>query len=224
MKLFINGAIKNIAVNSRILTIAVMAAITSPVTQADDMGWYFGAAAGEAETNFNNVKIGDELLGSGYATSNLRADNRDNAYKIFLGYQTSPYFALEGAYFDMGTTEFSLDTLPLGVFNSTTKMKGFSVDVQAIMPFSEMVSIYALFGANYIEAKNHQTGTGLISLLNSGSTERDVNYQYGIGLQFDFSDNFAMRIEAERYRVNDPVGDKDFVDMASLGLVYKFSD
>jgi OmpA-OmpF porin, OOP family len=224
MKLFINGSMKNIGIDSRILTIAVIAAVASPIAQADDVGWYFGAATGEAETNFNNIKISDELLGSGYATSNLRTDNRDNAYKIFLGYQTSPYFALEGGYFDLGTTDFSLDTLPLGVFSSETKMKGFSFDAHAIMPFSEMVSIYALFGANYIEAKNYQTGTGLVSLLDSGSTERDVNYQYGIGLRFDFTDSFALRIEAERLRANDPVGDKDYVDMALLGLVYRFAD
>lgn len=74
-----------------------------------------------------------------------------------------------------------------------------------------------------MEAENNQTGTGLVNLMDSGS-ERDVNYQYGIGLQFDFTENFAMRVEAERFSVNDPAGDKDFVDMASLGLVYKFAD
>jgi OOP family OmpA-OmpF porin len=223
MKLF-KCSKKNISFNSRMLGFAVITALTSSIAYADDMGWYFGAAVGEAETKFNNVKIGDEILGSDYVTSNLRTDNRDNAYKVYLGYQVNSYFALEGGYFDFGTTDFTLDTSPAGEFNSETKMKGFRLDTQAIMPFSEMVSIYALVGVNYIESDNDQKGTGLINLLDSGSTERDVNYQYGIGLQFDFNEKLAMRIEAERYRVNDPVGDKDFVDMASLGLLYKFTD
>jgi OOP family OmpA-OmpF porin len=223
MKLF-NCSMKNISTNSRVLSLAVITAIASPIAHADDMGWYFGAAVGEAETKFNNVKIGDELLGSDYVTSNLRTDNRDKAYKIYLGYQVNPYFALEGGYFDFGTTDFELDTVPLGVFSNKTEMKGFNFDARAIMPFSDVVSFYALFGANYIETKNYQSGTGLITLLDSGSTERDTNYQYGIGLQFDFTDSFSMRVEAERFRVNDPVGDKDYLDMASLGLMYKFAD
>ncbi len=223
MKLF-NCSMKNISTNSRVLSLAVITTIASPIAHADDMGWYFGAAAGEAEAKFNNVRIGDDLLGSDYETSNLNADNRDKAYKVYLGYQVNSYFALEGGYFDFGTTDFTLDTTPLGVFSSQTDMKGFNFDARAMMPFSDMVSIYALVGVNYIEAKNNQTGTGLVSLIASGSTERDVNYQYGLGLQFDFTDNFAMRVEAERFRVNDPSGDKDFVDMASLGLVYKFAD
>lgn len=115
MKLFINDSMKNIVIHSRILSIAVIAAISSPISKADDMGWYFGGAIGEAEAKFNNLGIGDELLGPGYVTDNLEEDNRDNAYKIFLGFQTSPYFALEGGYFDLGTTNFTLNTLPPGL-------------------------------------------------------------------------------------------------------------
>jgi OmpA-OmpF porin, OOP family len=169
MKLF-NCSMKNISTNSRVLSLAVITTIASPTAHADDMGWYFGAAAGEAEAKFNNVRIGDDLLGSDYETSNLNADNRDKAYKVYLGYQVNSYFALEGGYFDFGTTDFTLDTTPLGVFSSQTDMKGFNFDARAMMPFSDMVSIYALVGVNYIEAKNNQTGTGLVSLIASGST------------------------------------------------------
>ena len=33
-----------------------------------------------------------------------------------------------------------------------------------------------------------------------------------------------MRVEAERYRINDAVGNKGDIDMFSLGLLYRFGE
>jgi OOP family OmpA-OmpF porin len=41
-------------------------------------------------------------------------------------------------------------------------------------------------------------------------------------LQYAFTENVAMRLEAERYRINDAVGNKGDVDLFSIGLVYRF--
>ena len=44
----------------------------------------------------------------------------------------------------------------------------------------------------------------------------------GKGRQYDFTPSLGLRLEAERYRVNDAVGNKGDVDLVSLGLVYRF--
>jgi OOP family OmpA-OmpF porin len=46
--------------------------------------------------------------------------------------------------------------------------------------------------------------------------------KYGVGLNYAFSDALAMRLEVERYRVNDAIGNKGDIDMVSVGLVYRF--
>ena len=43
-----------------------------------------------------------------------------------------------------------------------------------------------------------------------------------LGLQYDFTESLGMRLEAERYRINDAVGNKGDVDLVSVGLVYRF--
>jgi OOP family OmpA-OmpF porin len=49
-----------------------------------------------------------------------------------------------------------------------------------------------------------------------------MNYKAGLGLQYDFTDSLAMRAEAERYRIDDAVGNKGDINMYSLGLIYRF--
>jgi len=44
----------------------------------------------------------------------------------------------------------------------------------------------------------------------------------GAGLQYAFSPSFLVRGEAERYRVNDAVGNHGDVDMVSISLVFPF--
>jgi len=43
-------------------------------------------------------------------------------------------------------------------------------------------------------------------------------------LQYDFTESFGMRVEAERYRIDDAIGNKGDIDMYSLGLIYRFGE
>jgi OOP family OmpA-OmpF porin len=59
-------------------------------------------------------------------------------------------------------------------------------------------------------------------VLNASPNKSELNYKYGAGLQYDFTESLAMRLEAERYRINDAVGNKGDADLISVGLVYRF--
>jgi len=50
----------------------------------------------------------------------------------------------------------------------------------------------------------------------------DLNYKFGAGLQYAVTDALALRLEAERYRINDAVGNNGDIDLLSIGLIYKF--
>ena len=43
-----------------------------------------------------------------------------------------------------------------------------------------------------------------------------------MGLQYAVTESFGLRAEAERYRVNDAVGNKGDIDLVSAGAVYRF--
>ena len=72
--------------------------------------------------------------------------------------------------------------------------------------------------------KGNFSSTGLASVpyANANPNERATNVKFGAGLMYDFTPSLGMRVEAERYRINDSVGNKGHVDMVSVGLVYRF--
>jgi OOP family OmpA-OmpF porin len=75
---------------------------------------------------------------------------------------------------------------------------------------------------NYAEAADTFSGTGLVNVINPNPSKRQANLKAGLGLQYAFTDSLALRAELERYRINDAVGNKGDIDVASLGLVYRF--
>ena len=61
-----------------------------------------------------------------------------------------------------------------------------------------------------------------IEAQNSNPSKSDTNYKVGLGLPYHFTKSLGMRAEAERYRINDAVGNKGDIDLLSIGLVYRF--
>jgi OOP family OmpA-OmpF porin len=74
----------------------------------------------------------------------------------------------------------------------------------------------------YGDVKDSFAGTGSVQVLNPNPSKRQANYKFGVGLQYAFTEALAMRVEAERYRINDAVGNKGDVDLYSVGLTYRF--
>lgn len=203
-----------------------LAAIASQTTLADDRvydsGWYIGGNIGQSHADIDDERITRNLLDSGFTDINITDDNRDKGYKLYGGYQFNRYFAVEGGYFDLGKFEFTATTLPVGTLDGRIKLKGLNADVVGFLPITEKFSAFGRVGVNYAEAKDTFSGTGSVHVLNPTASERKANPKVGVGLQYAFTDALAMRVEAERYRINDAVGNKGDIDLVSIGLVYRF--
>jgi len=203
--------------------LAALALIASPSAVADDPGWYGGINLGQSRAKIDDARIAGSVLDGGYNTTSISEDNRDTGYKIFGGYQFNRNFALEGGYFDLGKFGFKANTVTtvpppsLGTLSGTVKFKGLNLDAVGILPISEKFSAFGRVGLIYAETRDSFTGS-----VNVNPSKRDTNYKYGLGLQYDFTQSLGMRVEAERYRVNDAVGNKGDVDLYSVGLVYRF--
>ena len=208
------------AMNATSAVLALM--IGSAAVAADDAGWYIGANAGEARATIVESEVRSSLLASGFTMTAYDEDERHFGYKVFGGYQFSRFFAMEGGYFDLGKFSFDADTLPAGSLRGLIDVRGANFDLVGMLPFTDRFSAFVRGGANYAEVRDTFDATGAVNVLERKRREKETHYKFGGGLQYAFTDSFAMRIEAERYRIDDAVGNRADLDLLSLGVLYRF--
>lgn len=204
------------------LGLVALAALASPLALADESGWYGGANIGRSAATIDDARINAGLLSGGFTSSAIVDDDRSTGYKVFGGYQLNKNFAIEGGYFDLGKFGYTATTVPAGTLNGTIKVRGLNLDLVGIVPFTEKFSAFGRVGLNYAQARDSFTGTGAVRVTNPNPSKYGTNYKFGVGLQYAFTDALAMRAEAERYRVDDAVGNKGHIDLVSVGLIYRF--
>jgi OmpA-OmpF porin, OOP family len=205
--------------------VAAVAICASPFAGADDSFWYMGGNVGQSRAKIDDARITSQLLGTGLTTTSIANDDKHMAYKFFGGYQLNKNFALEASYFDLGQFGYTATTVPAGTLNGNIKLKGVSMDVLGILPVSQQFSAFGRVGMNYAQAKDNFSNSGLVAVpANPNPGKNTLNYKAGLGLQYDFTKAFGLRAEAERYRIDDAVGNKGDINMFSLGLVYRFDE
>jgi OOP family OmpA-OmpF porin len=204
------------------LLVLTLAAVFSPLLFAqantNDNDLYMGVSIGESKAKLDNDHAAQSRMPAGFSSDMLSEDTRGNAYKAFIGIPFSENWAMEAGYFDLGRFGFDASTAPLGAVSGTTDIRGLNVDLVGTLPVTENWSLLGRVGAAYAETKGRFNGTGG----NSSSNERDTQYKYGFGTQYAFTPALSMRLEGERYHVTDAVGQRDNVDLISVGLVYRF--
>jgi OOP family OmpA-OmpF porin len=204
------------------LGLLALAALMSAPALAQEGGWYAGGAIGRAAATIDDARISSGLLGAGLATTSITHEDRDTGYKVYGGYQFNPYLGIEGGYYDLGHYGFTATTSPAGTLNGDIKLRGLNLDLVGTLPLGAGFSVFGRVGAAYTQARDSFSGTGAVVVTNPNPSQRDTNLKLGLGVQYDFTPALGMRLEAERYRVNDAVGNIGDVDMVSLGLIYRF--
>ena len=204
------------------LSLLALAVVASPLARAGDGDWYAGFNIGQSRATIDNPRITSGLLQSGFNTTSIHDDDRDLGYKLFGGYSFNRYWALEGGYFNMGEFGFTANTLPAGTLDGRIKLQGVFLDVVGSLPITDKFSVFGRVGVNYARARDTFRGTGAVNVLDPNPRANDTNYKFGVGLQYAFTESLSMRAEAERYRINDAVGNKGDMDLYSVGLLYRF--
>jgi len=187
----------------------------------DNSGWYIGANLGQSSNTVDQGRINNSLMGSGLTSTGSSSNNSSTGGKIFLGYSFNSYFSLEGGYFDLGSLGFSSSTNPAGSLNGTLKPQGENLDLVASYPFTDDFSVFARAGGTYNQVKADFNSSGA-ALLQNSYTDNGGGYKVGVGLEYAFTKALSMRLEAERYQVPDALQVKEYVNLFSVGLVYRF--
>jgi len=194
------------------------AVFASPFALADDAGWYAGGNIGRSST-----KIDDARIAASLGATSITDKSSDTAYKLFGGYKFNKNFALEGGYFDLGKFGFTAITVPTGTSSGTIKLKGFNLDAVGILPVAEKFSVFGRVGLNYATTQDNFSSTGAAPVRPiPNPSNHETNPKVGLGVQYDFTDSLGMRAEAERYRINDAIGNRSDINLVSVGLVYRF--
>jgi OOP family OmpA-OmpF porin len=209
---------------SVMLGVAALASLAAlPAAAQDKNGWYAGGSIGRTGASIDDDRITRGLAGQGLGTLSIDDHDTNHGYKVFGGYQFHPNFAVEAGYFDLGHFGYTARTSPAGSLSGDVRFKGVNLDLVGLWPITERFSALARVGVTSERARGNFSSTGAVNLPFAASTsERATNVKFGAGVMYDFTPSLGMRLEAERYRVNDSVGNKGHVDMVSVGLVYRF--
>ena len=186
--------------------------------------WYIGGGAGKSKIDTDNTGIDSTIRSSGFATSTTTSDERDTGYKIFGGYQFHPNFAGEVSYANLGKfSTFTTTTGPAATGVGEIKIDNtWSFDLLGIAPLGNNFSIFGRAGLLYSETKQSATLTGPGGTVSVAFKDNDWNWKLGIGAGYEFTPQFGVRAEWERYRVSDGLGGHGDLDLFSVSARFKF--
>lgn len=196
---------------------------------ADSPGdWYAGVSAGQSSSRNDHASITRGLLNGGITTGgNLAvtdiADNSEsNAYQWFGGYRVSSWFAVEGGYYDLGKLGFTATTNPAGTFNGVLKNHGVYFDGLASYAVDQNTAVFFRGGVTFNQAQSDFSGAGAVQVVHPDYSANSTGYHIGLGGSRRISDALELRLQGERYRLDDSVNRKEVVSLISIGLLYNF--
>ncbi|QJR16009.1 porin family protein [Usitatibacter palustris] len=227
--------------NKKTLGLAIALATIALPAAAQTSPWYTGLNLGQSKT-------GSELVSNREGTisnaTNFASyfDDKDTAWRFFVGWRLNPYISIEANYADYGKTrtdtQFNVPGGPtnFGRIVVDREVKGFGGDLVLTLPIWEQFSIFGRAG--YFRAETEAAGqiSGDVFFTDGlGGTTRDNTHKenlgkYGVGAEWMFSPNVGARLEWERLPnvgkkfaagESNTTGEAD-IDTWSIGVVWRF--
>lgn len=209
-----------------LLVVLVPAAVAVESYPWQSPHWYLGASVGESRLSLDTIYLEQNMAAQGLSVGDIYRNTNDTGYKLFAGYQLNPMMALEGGVFRLGEVDFSASTL--SAFNEMTlvsgrlRAKGANLDLVASMPLSAAWSVLGRIGLTYNDTDAPLSYQPPLDFLQYNSSKHYLKHKFGVGLAYQMNPDWALRLELERYRLDDMWGDQGDMKLLSLGLVYHY--
>jgi opacity protein-like surface antigen len=185
------------------LATAALPSLAQSGSSAGTNSWnmpYQSGFWGHAGISLGRTKLHADCPSSG------KCDRFENAWRAYVGGKFNDILGAEVGFVDLGR-DFDRG-------GGTTRAHGLDLSLLAGVPIGERASIFAKVGAAYL--RTSVSGTGVDT-----GNKNDWGPRFGIGAQFNLNRNWALRVDADRYKVDFP-GDNHNVDMYSVGAQYSF--
>jgi OOP family OmpA-OmpF porin len=187
---------------------------------------YGGAGIGVSKT-----AMGENYLGiTGATDSSLSRNDLGLGGKILAGYQLNSNLAVEGGYVDLGKTisTRSMRSPTAGSIVLNSRSTGWFVDLTGMVPIGTGdVSLIGKVGRVASETSRTLSTSGTVTLAPGTATtynDKESNWKYGAGAQYEINKSMIARGEVELYRKlgkEGNLGEND-VGLFSVNLLIKF--
>lgn len=207
------------------LALASLATLAAPLAFGQEHpGWYAGASVGRSAATIDDDRIAAGLAAQGLGGVSITDDERSTGYKLFGGYQFTPYLGVEAGFVNLGHFGYRASTVPPGTLTGRMGVRGLNLDIVGTLPLVGRLSAIGRVGATSMRASDSFSATGAVTMpyASANPSQRTTGLKAGLGLSYALTPSLAVRLEAERYRIKDAVGNRGDIDMVSVGLVYRF--
>lgn len=176
-----------------ILGLASAMAFAGPAL-AQDTGFYAGLSFGQSSLDLDCSGV-------------PQCDDSDSAWRILGGYRFNRNLAAELGYINFGEFVFGDG----GANSVSVEATGFELVAVGMWPVSNEFSVYGKIGL--FRWDTDATGTGVFA---GSVSDSGTDLTFGAGVQYDFTKQFGVRGEWQRYSADDDV------DVFSIGVVFRF--
>jgi OOP family OmpA-OmpF porin len=184
-------------------------------------GPYAGFSIGMTSSDVSSSAFDRDLADAGF-DSKTSIDDDGTGFRIFGGYQFNAYVAAELAYVDLD--EITADTDIFGGnpgrIDTSMEIDGFNLGVTLGYPFADAFSVYAKAGVFIWDAEVDSRAQLALGDASSSADDDGSDFSYGIGASYRFTDNFAVRLDWDRYQMGGEV-DTD-IDLFAIGAQMNF--
>jgi len=241
---------RTVATVASLAALAIVTATSSAYALELSNEMYVVASVGQATVVQTPMQIDNNtiIINSASSIRNLQSTQASakRGYKLQLGYEFTPNFAIEGGYVDLGKTTYSatygaqitttnpvFSWWPKGPQTTTTstlagsasreaKITGWNVSGVGIYPINDQFSVFGKLGMINAKVKSSDAGAAFAS--GDDTTETKWKTTYGVGGTYNFSKSLGVRAEFERFS---KLGDSQTtgavdVNLLSLGLAGRF--
>jgi opacity protein-like surface antigen len=150
-------------------------------------------------------------------------DERDSAFSAALGYQWTPWFAVELGYVDLGEVRLQAQsTLPRFDLRSTAETELLAAMLKFTQPIAENISVYGKLGAARYDLALQTELVDSLQSLQAREDESDTEFAWGLGVEYQFSPRLRIGLGYLQSKAGDRLITQETLQSAQLSLGYTF--